>query len=394
MKNGIILGALSASVFSLAVLGTTVLPANAQMAKMGRNNRAKMVRVTKADWGKLKDGRAVDLYTLHNRNGMVAKISNLGGIVVSLKAPDKRGEFADIVMGLDTPQQYIDKSPYFGALIGRFGNRIAKGRFVLDGKTYTLATNNGPNHLHGGKIGFDKKIWLARPISKPGAAALELVTYSGNGDEGYPGNLRVKVIYSLTDDNELRLDYSAVTDAPTVINLTHHTYFNLYGAGLGDVLNHRMMINANRFTPTDATAIPTGELRSVRGTPFNFLTPHAIGERINGTDQQLIWGTGYDHNFVLNKKRKGALTLAARASEPRSGRVMTVYTTEPGIQLYTGNFLDGIPGKYGRIYNKRGAFCLETQNFPDAPNHANFPSSVLRPGNVYRQTTIYRFSTQ
>ncbi len=394
MRNVIGWGALGLSTLSLAVLGTMTLPANAQTAKMGHNNRATMVRVTKAAFGKLKDGRSVDIYTLHNRNGMTAKITNLGGIVVSLKAPDTKGRFADVVMGFDTPQEYITKNTYFGALIGRFGNRIAKGQFKLDGKTYKLATNNGPNHLHGGVVGFDKKIWQARPVSKAGAAALELVLYSKNGDEGYPGNLRTKVIYSLTDRNELRLDYSAVTDAPTVINLTHHTYFNLYGAGLSDILNHRMMINANRFTPTDATAIPTGELRSVRGTPFNFLTPHAIGERINQKNQQLIWGTGYDHNFVLNKKRKGALTLAARVSEPRSGRVMTVYTTEPGIQLYTGNFLDGVAGMYGRIYNKRGAFCLETQNFPDAPNHANFPSSVLRPGQVYRQTTTYRFSTQ
>ena len=391
MKNGRVLGA---ALLGATILSAAVAPVNAQMAKMGRNNLAKMVRVTKADFGKLTDGRAVDLYTLHNRNGMTAKITNLGGIVVELKAPDKKGQFADVVMGFDTPQEYLTKNTYFGALIGRFGNRIAKGQFALDGKTYKLATNNGPNHLHGGVVGFDKKIWQARPISKAGAAALELVLYSKNGDEGYPGNLRVKVIYSLTDDNELRLDYSAVTDAPTIINLTHHGYFNLYGAGLSDVLNHRVMINANRFTPTDATAIPNGELRSVRGTPFNFLTPHAIGERINQKDQQLIWGTGYDHNFVLNKKRKGALTMAARVSEPRSGRVMTVYTTEPGIQLYTGNFLDKVHGRYGRIYNKRGAFCLETQNFPDAPNHANFPSSVLRPGKVYRQTTMYRFSTQ
>lgn len=350
-------------------------------------------RITKSAFGRTANGQNVDLYTLTNRNGVQAKITNYGGIVVSLMVPDARGKMGDVVLGFDTLNEYIKGNPYFGALIGRFGNRIANGRFSLNGKTYKLATNNGPNHLHGGVVGFDKKVWKALPVRRNNGVALELRLLSPNGDEGYPGNLNTRVLYTLTNRNELRIDYSAVCDQATVINLTHHTYFNLAGHGNGTILNHRLMMNANRFTPTDATSIPNGELRSVAGTPFDFRRATAIGARIGANDQQLKWGKGYDHNYVLNGRR-GVLRLANRVTEPVSGRVMTVHTTEPGMQLYTGNFLDKVKGKGGKIYPHRGAFCLEAQNFPDAPNKPNFPSSVLRPGQVYRQTTVYRFSTR
>ncbi|MDF2440500.1 MAG: aldose 1-epimerase [Abditibacteriota bacterium] len=350
-------------------------------------------RITKSSFGRTASGQNVDLYTLTNSNGAQAKITNYGGIVVSLMVPDQRGLMGDVVLGFDTLNEYVKSNPYFGALIGRFGNRIAKGRFTLNGKTYKLATNNGPNHLHGGAVGFDKKVWKALPVRRNNGVALELRLFSPNGEEGYPGNLNTRVLYTLTNRNELRIDYSAVSDQATVINLTHHTYFNLSGHGNGTILNHRLMINANRFTPTDATSIPTGELRSVAGTPFDFRRMTAIGARINANDQQIKFGQGYDHNYVINGRR-GTLRLASRVEEPVSGRIMTVHTTEPGMQLYTGNFLSNVKGKGGKTYVRRGAFCLETQNFPDAPNKLNFPSSVLRPGQVYRQTTVYRFLTR
>jgi aldose 1-epimerase len=329
---------------------------------------------------------------LRNAQGAEAKITNYGGIVVSLKVPDREGRMGDVVLGYDTLDEYIKSNPYFGCLVGRYGNRIAKGRFTLNGKEYTLATNNGPNHLHGGLKGFDKVVWEAKPSVSNAGPALELRYMSKDGEEGYPGNLLVTAIYTLTNKNELRLDFSATTDKETIVNLTHHSYFNL--AGEGDILNHEVMIVADKFTPVDSTLIPTGELRPVKGTPFDFTNPTAIGARINDKDEQLAFGKGYDHNWVINKPL-GKLGLAARVYEPTTGRVMEVLTTEPGMQFYTGNFLDGtIVGKGGKPYKFRCAFCMEPQHYPDSPNKPNFPSVVLRPGEVYRSTIIYRFSVK
>lgn len=345
----------------------------------------------KQPFGKTADGQAVDLYTLTNPNGLEAAITNYGGIVVRLKTPDRNGQLADVVLGFDTLDDYLKGHPYFGAIIGRYGNRIAKGRFQLNGVEYKLAVNNGENHLHGGLKGFDKVVWNARDVSTAEAPALELTYTSKDGEEGYPGTLHVTVVYTLTPANELKIDYAATTDKDTIVNLTNHSYFNLAGQGEGDILGHELMINASRFTPVDAGLIPTGELRSVEGTPFDFRKPVAIGARINQDDQQLKYGNGYDHNFVLDRTGDG-LVLAARVTEPKSGRVMEVYTTEPGIQFYSGNFLDGSnKGKGGKIYQRRYGFCLETQHFPDSPNKPNFPSTVLRPGAKYQSTTVYRF---
>lgn len=349
-------------------------------------------RITKESFGKTIDGHDVDLYTLVNNRGVEAKITNYGGIVTSLKVPDRNGTLGDVVLGFDNLDAYLKGHPYFGAIIGRYGNRIAKGRFTLTGVEYKLASNNGENHLHGGIKGFDKVVWNAKPVKAARGAALELTYLSKDGEEGYPGNLSVKVVYTLTDANELRIDYSATTDKATVINLTHHSYFNLAGQGNGDILNHKLFINAPRFTPTDAGSIPTGELRSVRGTPFDFLRATAIGSRINQNYEQLTLGKGYDHNFVLNGKM-GVMRRAARVEEAGTGRVMEVWTTEPGIQFYTGNYLDGtLTGKDGKVYQYRFGFCLETQHYPDSPNQPKFPTTVLRKGGRYQTTTIYRFS--
>jgi aldose 1-epimerase len=348
--------------------------------------------ISKAPFGKTPDGKAVDIYTLRNANGIEARICTYGGIVVSLKTPDRNGKLEDIVLGYDDLDSYIRNSPHFGCFVGRFGNRIAGGKFTLDGKTYTLATNNGPNHLHGGIKGFDKQVWAAQLVAGPHGGALEMRYTSKDGEEGYPGHLAVTALYTLTDDNGLRLDYTATTDKPTVINLTQHSYYNL--ACGGDILNHEVMIAADKFTPVDATLIPTGELRPVKGTPLDFTTPTKIGARINSDDEQVRLGNGYDHNFVLTKPAS-KLGLAARVYEPTTGRVMEVLTTEPGLQLYSGNFLDGtITGKGGRVYQQRNAFCMEAQHFPDSPNQPNFPSTVLRPGQVYKNTIIYRFSVR
>lgn len=333
----------------------------------------------------------VDLYSLVNRNGFEARISNYGGIVVSLFAPDRGGVWSDVVLGYETLDGYIEKNPYFGSVVGRFGNRIAGGRFSLDGAEYTLMRNDGPNHLHGGVRGFDKVVWNATALRTSEGPALRLSYTSPDGEEGYPGVLDVTVIYTVTETNELRIDYEAVTDRPTVVNLTHHSYFNLAGAGEGDILGHELTLNADRFTPIDGTLIPTGELRTVRGTPLDFTAPSVIGARIGEDYDQLVYGIGYDHNWVLNRAEAG-LSFAARVREPGAGRIMEVYTTEPGIQFYSGNFLDGtITGKRGKVYRKRDGFCLETQHFPDSPNKPQFPSTVLRPGEHYTQTTIYRF---
>jgi aldose 1-epimerase len=351
--------------------------------------------VTKQSFGKTADGQNIDIYTLRNAHGVEAKITNYGGILVSLKVPDRNGKFDDVVLGFNDLDSYLTKNnPYFGAIIGRYGNRIAKGRFKLNGVEYKLAVNNGENHLHGGVKGFDKVVWTGHETQTKAGPAVVLNYLSKDGEEGYPGNLRVTVVYTLTSEDELKIDYSATTDKDTVTNLTHHSYFNLAGEGNGDILNHIVTINADRFVPTDAGSIPTGELRSVAGTPFDFLKPTAIGARINQDDEQLKLGNGYDHTWVING-RAGTMRLAATAYEATSGRVMQVWTTEPGVQFYTGNFLDGtLTGKSGKVYARRNGFCFETQHFPDSPNQPSFPTTTLRKGQTYKSTTIYRFSSR
>jgi len=350
-------------------------------------------KVKVESFGKTPEGAEVQLFRLTNSNGVEVAITNYGGIVVSLKVPDRAGKLADVVLGFDTLEGYLKGHPYFGALVGRYGNRIAKGRFKLNGVEYKLAQNNGENALHGGLKGFDKMVWKAAPRESPEGASLELSYVSKDGEEGFPGNLTTTVVYTLTAANELRIDYTATTDKDTVLNLTNHSYFNLAGQGEGDVLGHEIMLNADRFTPVDSGLIPTSELRPVKGTPLDFTQPMAIGARINAADEQIKLGGGYDHNFVLNSGG-GSLSLAARVREPGSGRVMEVLTTEPGVQLYTGNFLDGtLTGKGGKVYQRRYGFCLETQHFPDSPNQPTFPSCVLKAGGRYQSTTVYRFAT-
>jgi len=349
----------------------------------------------KKAFGTTPDGKTADLYVLKNKNGMEVSITNYGGIVTSIKVPDRSGKMADVLLGHDTLEGYIADKVYFGATVGRYCNRIGHAEFSIDGTKYTLAKNNGDNTLHGGIKGFNKALWEAKDVSKGGEPALELTYVSKDGEEGFPGNLTATVVYTLTSRNELKIDYSATTDKKTVVNLTNHSYFNLAGQGIGDILKTVLRIEADKITPVDSGLIPTGELKSVQGTPFDFRKPTAIGERINADDEQLKLGKGYDHNFVLIKNRPNGLTLAARAEEPASGRVLEVWTTEPGIQLYTGNFLDGsIHGKGGIAYSQRTAFCLETQHFPDSPNHPNFPSTLLTPRQRYHTTTIYKFSTK
>lgn len=348
--------------------------------------------IKKQPFGKTADQQAVDLYTLTNASGAEVTIMTYGGTVVSLKVPDRGGKMTDVVLGYDSLDGYLKSSPYFGAIIGRYGNRIGKGTFTLNGHQYTLPKNDGGNTLHGGIKTFDKVVWTAKEVRSKTGVGLSLSYLSRDGEEGFPGNLSVTVVYTLTNGNELKIDYSATTDKTTVVNLTHHSYFNL--AGEGSILNHEMMINADRFTPVDSGLIPTGELRSVKGGPMDFTHPARIGARIDAQDEQMILGKGYDHNWVLNNGA-GKLALAARAYDPASGRVMEVYTTEPGIQFYTGNFLDGsITGKGGQVYQKRYGFCLETQHFPDSPNKPKFPSTVLKPGQRYRTTTVYKFSAK
>jgi aldose 1-epimerase len=347
--------------------------------------------VAREPFGKLPDGRAVERFTLTNAHGMEVKAITYGGIITSLRVPDRGGQMADVVLGFDSIDGYLKNDPFFGAIIGRYGNRIAKGQFTLDGHTATLAKNNGPNHLHGGTKGFDKLLWTAEPVAGKNAVAFTLT--SPDGDEGYPGTLKVRVTYTLTDANALVVDYEATTDKTTVVNLTQHSYFNLAGEGSGDILGHQLMINADRYTPVDAGLIPTGELAPVQGTPFDFRTPTAIGARINQDDPQLKNGKGYDHNWVLTRKGAG-LSLAARAVEPKSGRTLEVTTTEPGVQFYAGNFLDGtIKGKGGHVYALRNGFCLETQHFPDSPNQPKFPSTMVKPGQKYTSQTVFTFGT-
>ena len=349
--------------------------------------------VSKQPFGTTPDGTPVDIYTLRNGKGCEARITNYGGTVVSLKMPDRQGQVGDVVLGFDNLSDYVSKSPYFGSLIGRYGNRIANGKFTLDGKEYTLTANDGPNHLHGGVKGFDKVVWKAQAFLMDSHEPVLALQYtSPNGEEGYPGTLDVLARYTLTNDNALRIDFGATTSKDTIINLTHHSYFNL--AGQGDVLSHDVMINALQFTPVNSTLIPTGEIRPVEGAPFDFTTPTAIGARINANDEQLKFAKGYDHNWVINKA-PGELGVMARVYEPTSGRILEVLSTEPGLQFYTGNFLDGtLKGKNGQVYGFRSGFCMEPQHYPDSPNQPNFPSVVLKAPDTYKSIIIYRFSVR
>jgi aldose 1-epimerase len=365
---------------AIASLGVLMaMPADADAAKAG---------VEKAPFGKLDDGTAVDVYTLTNARGMRAKIMTYGATLTELHVPDKSGRLGDVVLGFDTLEPYVKGHPYFGSTVGRVANRIARGRFTLDGREYALAVNNGPNHLHGGRKGFDKRVWKASAKKSADGPAVQFTYTSPDGEEGYPGTLKATVVYTLTDQNALRIEYAAATDKATPVNLTNHSYFNL--GGKGDVLGHQVTLAASRYTPVDQTLIPTGEIATVRGTPFSFLTPRAIGERIKQVGGE---PNGYDHNFVTDAE--GRFALAARVCEPATGRVLEMYTDEPGFQFYTGNFLDGtLRGKGGVVYDKHAGFCLEAQHFPDAVNQPSFPSVILRPGHTYRQRTEYVFSAR
>jgi aldose 1-epimerase len=347
--------------------------------------------IEKAAFGKTKDGTPVDLYTIQNKHGLVLKMTNYGAIVVDLETPDKDGKLANIQLGFPTLEGYLERHPYFGATIGRYGNRIAGGKFKIGDEEYTLATNNGPNHLHGGEHGFDAVVWNAEEVKTDNAAGVKFTYTSADGEEGYPGELKATVTYLLTNDDELSIEYEATTDRPTVVNLTNHCYWNLGGAGSGQILDHELMIAADKYLPIDETSIPTGELAPVAGTPFDFTKPTAIGARIDEVKQPPHVTKGYDHCYVL-RGQEGKLELAARVKDPDSGRVMEVFTTEPGIQLYCGNFLDGSASGGG--FKQHEAFCLETQHYPDSPNHPDFPSTLLKPGEKYQSKTVHKFSVE
>lgn len=349
--------------------------------------------VTRAPFGAAPDGTNVELFTMTNAGGMQVQATNYGGAVTSIKVRDRSGALGDVALGFTSMEGYRDNSPYLGVVVGRYANRIAGAQFKLDGRTYKLPANDGPNTLHGGVKGFDKVVWKAEPFERPGEVGVVLTHVSPDGDQGFPGTLSARVTYTLTDRNEFAIDYHATTDKTTVVNLTQHTYFNLAGEGSGPVLDHQLMLNADRYSPVDSKLIPAAEPANVDGTPFDFRTAHAIGERINADHPQLKFGKGYDHNFVINRQND-ELVLAARVEEPTTGRVMEVHTTEPGVQLYTGNHLDGkLMGKAGKAYGERGGLCLETQHFPDSPNKPSFPSTTLKPGEEYRSRTVYAFST-
>jgi aldose 1-epimerase len=377
-------------IFHLVVLVLFVSTALSYEAAAAKHKR----QVRQESFGKTGDGRPVDLFTLTNSKGMEVRAMTYGGIIVSMRVPDKNGSLGDVVLGHDKVDGYLVNPPYFGAIVGRYANRIAKSTFTLDGAKYSLAKNDGPNSLHGGLVGFNKVIWEAKQFKNGKGVGVAFSYLSKDGEEGYPGNLKVKVSYTLTDENQLLVDYEASTDKATPLNLSQHSYFNLAGEGSGDVLGHALMLNADRFTPVDKALIPTGEIRVVQGTPLDFTKPIAIGARINDDYEQLVTGRGYDHNFVINRKAD-SLTLAARVHEPTSGRVLEVYTTEPAVQFYSGNFLNGtIVGKQGHAYKQRNGFCLETQHFPDSPNHPDFPSTILRPGTTFHSRTIFKFSAE
>lgn len=341
-----------------------------------------------------KDGRPVILYTLKNSHGVEVRAMNYGGIIQAIRVPDRKGNFDDVVLGHDTAEGYMPNPPYLGAIVGRYANRIANGTFTLDGKTYNLPKNDGPNTLHGGTTRtFDKVMWESQPLKDKNGVQFEFL--SKDGDEGFPGNLKMKVTYVLTDSNELVIDYEATTDKATPINVSQHSYFNLKGEGNGDILDHEVMLNADKFTPVDKNLIPTGELRPVKGTPFDFTKPTNIGSRIDENYEQLVLGHGYDHNFIINRKSGEGMTLAARVYEPTTGRVLEVSTTQPAVQFYTGNFLDGtVTGKEGHVYKRRFGFCLETQHYPDSPNHPDFPNTILKPGETFHQKTMFKFSVK
>jgi aldose 1-epimerase len=379
-------GAAAAATILLAGSFVTVHPGNEANAKM-----------QKQAFGKISDGQSADLYTMTNKHGMEVTITNFGATVVSISVPDKTGKSGDVTLGHTNAGEYETGKGYLGAAVGRYGNRIAHGKFSLDGKEYTLPRNDGENSLHGGKVGFNGRMWVARDVSTAEGQAVLMTYVSKDGEEGYPGNLTITVKFTLpATENALKIEYSANTDKDTVLNPTNHSYFNLAGQGNGDNLKHEMTIHASRFTPVDSTLIPTGELKKVAGTPFDFTKATTIGARIEQNDEQLKFGKGYDHNWVLDRKAGSTgPQLAVEVYEPTSGRVMSVYTTEPGVQFYSGNFLDGsIIGKEGKKYGHRAALCLETQHFPDSPNHPDFPTTELKPGQKFHSTTIYKFSTR
>jgi len=375
------------SLWTVCVLFSTVIGAAGEGGKATVEQRA---------FGKTADGSTVTLYVLTNRNGMQAAITNYGGILASLKVPDRNQKLADVVLGYDSVEGYIGDKTFQGATIGRYGNRIAHAKFTLSGKEYTLERNDGDNTLHGGSHGFNKVVWQAKPEDAGKDSQSLVLTYSSrDGEGGFPGNLNVKVTYTLMDSNTLKIAYEATTDKDTVVNLTNHAYYNLAGQGQRDILGHVLTIHADRFTPVDKALIPTGQLQGVRGTPFDFTQPTAIGARIDQDDEQLKLGHGYDHNFVLNAGKAAVPAAAAVVYEPESGRLLEISTTEPGVQFYSGNFLDGtITGKQGKVYKQRYGLCLETQHFPDSPNHPEFPSTVLKAGDTYRTTTVYKFSVR
>jgi aldose 1-epimerase len=381
----------------LSQTGCMSMPAStnsAPVAAQGVTRAPFSTPVTRAPFS-TPAGPSPELFTLTNAHGIEVRLTNYGGIITSLKTPDRSGRFADIVLGYDSLSGYLRDTPYFGAIVGRFGNRIARGRFTLDGTTYRLAINNGPNSLHGGLRGFDKVVWTAEPFRNQQGVGVALDYTSADMEEGYPGTLRTHVTYTLTDDNRLIVDYQATTDKATPVNLTQHSYWNLAGDASRDILAHLLTINADAMTPVDSTLIPTGEITSVAGTPFDFRTPMPIGARIDQRQNaQIRYGGGYDHNFVLNRgaTAAGALSLAAHVAEPTTGRTLDVFTTEPGLQFYSGNFLDGsITGKAGRVYHYRYGLVLETQHYPDSPNHPNFPSTILHPGEKYSTRTVFQF---
>ncbi len=385
------LSTLLALVMSLALLQGIQMKGEQMSQKKSAGSAGKKAAapgVASSAFGKTKDGKAVTLYTLTNSSGMSVKIMTYGATLTELIVPDRNGKLGDVILGFSKFDQYQSDQPYLGAIVGRVGNRIAKGKFQLNGIEYKLATNNGPNHLHGGLRGFDKVLWEAKPAASPEGPSVQFSYLSVDGEEGYPGNLSCKVVYTLTENSELKIDYTATTDKATPVNLTNHAYFNLAGPGSGDVLGHEIMLAAQRYTPVDDTLIPTGEIAPVKNTPMDFTKPARIGARI---DQ--VKG-GYDHNYVLDSGGSKTPVLAARVYEPKTGRVMEVLTTQPGVQFYTGNFLDGTFSGIGGAYKKHYGFCLETQHFPDSVNHPNFPSTILTPGQTYRETTIYKFSTK